>query len=124
MTGEAVAEPLRQVFAGRWGAAMSFRRKGKAANNWREWIADHRETLSRCGLPEVVYSDPVAWENFLVDGFLPDGCGVWSGWHVEMLSADQVRRFYAFLDHACAGHPFQGSMKNLLRRLFRLEPEG
>jgi hypothetical protein len=85
---------------------MSFRRKSKVAKSWREWKEKHTEALSQCGLPEVVYKDAVAWENFLFQGFLPDGCGVWSGWKVEMLSPDQARRFYDFLDGECAAPPF------------------
>src|SRR5262245_29164155 len=97
---------------------MGFRRDSKAARAWREWRQRHAATLAKCGLPEVVYHDPVAWENFLVEGFLPAGCGVWSGWKVEMLSPEQARTLYTFLDRECAGHPFQDFMLRHLRRLF------
>jgi len=96
---------------------MSFRRKGKAAKHWRDWVERHADALAKCGLPEVVYRDAAAWENFLFEGFLPDGSGVYSGWKVEMLSAEQAGRFDDFLDRECVGHPFQQSMMKLLRRV-------
>jgi hypothetical protein len=96
---------------------MSFRRKGKAAKTWRDWVERHADALAQCGLPEVVYQDERAWENFLAEGFLPAGSGVYSGWKVELLSAEQGRRFYDFLDWECAEHPFQQSMMKLLRRV-------
>ena len=114
-----MARLARQAASVGVGKTMSFRRKGKKLNAWRDWIEKHADALAGCGLPEVVYKDAVAWENFLADGFLPDGCGAWSGWKVEMLSADQARRLYDFLDGECAGHPFQRSMMNLLRRLLQ-----
>ena len=95
---------------------MSFRRNGKAAQNWTNWKERHAAVLSQCGLPDFLFQDERSWENFLFEGFLPSGCGIWSGWSVEMLSLDQARRFYDFLDRECAGHPFQQSMMNLLRR--------
>jgi hypothetical protein len=100
------------------GHAMGFRRDGKAAKGWRDWRQKHAATLAKCGLPEVVYRDPVAWENFLVEGFLPPGSDVWSGWKVEMLSPQQARDLYAFLDREVADHPFRQMMMNHLRRLF------
>ena len=48
--------------------------------------------------------------------FLPAGCGVYSGWTVDLLSPEQVRLFSAFLERECRGHPFQQCMLNLLRR--------
>lgn len=95
---------------------MSFRRDGKARRAWEDWRARHAPTLAACGLPDVVCRDEIAWENFLVDGFLPDGSGSWSGWKIEMLSPEQARRFYHFLEDECADHPFQQNMVRLLRR--------
>ena len=99
---------------------MSFRRDGKAANRWRDWRASHAAALSECGLPEAVFRDEAVWENFLAEGYVGAGHGAWSGWKVELLSPEQARRLDDFLRTACADHPFQPSMRILLRRLFRL----
>lgn len=95
---------------------MSFRRNGKSAKHWNDWRARHSAMLSRCGLPAVFYRDAIAWENFLVDGYLPAGCGAYSGWSVDLLSPEQVRLFAEFLEQECRDHPFQQSMLNMLRR--------
>jgi hypothetical protein len=63
--------------------------------------------LSSCSWPEVVYRDAAAWENFSAEGFLPDGCGVWAGWRVEMLSTVQAHRLREFITAECADHHSQ-----------------
>lgn len=95
---------------------MSFRRNGKTSKHWQQWRAKHAAALAQCGLPEVLFQDEVAWENFLAEGFLPAGCGVWSGWSIEMLSPEQVRCLHDFLNKECAGHIFQQSRMNQLRK--------
>jgi hypothetical protein len=100
---------------------MSFRRDAKGMKHWKDWRRRHAGVLSSCGLPEVVYRDEAAWENFLAEGFLPDGCGVWSGWEVERLAPEQARRLLAFLTRECSDHPFQRDRMNLLHRLLRAD---
>jgi hypothetical protein len=88
------------------GEAVGFRRDGKAARGWRVWVRRHADALARCGLPDALYADEAAWENFLAEGFLPAGCGAWGGWRVEMLSPEQAARLHALLQAECPGYPF------------------
>ncbi len=72
---------------------MPFRRDGAKASKWKHWLATHRDTLVRCGLPDYVLRDELHWYLFLEQG----GWEQESGWNVQMLTRDQARTLRDFL---------------------------
>ena len=88
---------------------MSFRRDSEGQRAWQVWVAQHRDVLLKCSLPEFVFSDQPRWFRFVEH----DGWDQESGWRVTMLSPVQASAFYDFLtsEHG------SGEYRHLLRIL-------
>ena len=72
---------------------MGFRRHGKEAKKWEDWLAAHRDELVRCGIADWLFSDQRRWGQFSDDWYDYE-----TGWSPEMLSPEQLELFRSFVE--------------------------
>jgi hypothetical protein len=88
---------------------VAFRRDGKAARGWDEWLDRHRDALVRCGIPEFLYGEERRWLRFLEE----DGWDGETGWQVEMLAPQQAVHLKDFIIREYGPDSYRGLLRAL-----------
>jgi hypothetical protein len=92
---------------------MTFRRNGDESHEWKQWLAQHRQTLIRAGIPDSILKDCRHWMVFLESG----GWDAESGFDVGALTPDQARELHDFLIAQYGAGLSGGCVQVLARRI-------
>jgi len=92
---------------------MAFRRDGDKSHEWKRWLAQHRQTLIRTGIPDSILRDERYWLVFLESG----GWDAESGFDVDALTLDQARELHDFLVAQYGTGTSGGCIQVLARRI-------
>jgi hypothetical protein len=88
---------------------MRYRRDSQGQRQWQEWVAEHKEALGECSLPQFVFSERLTWLRFLEHG----GWHPQPRWSIRMLSPHQAKIFYDFIVSEYGTDQYRPLLRNL-----------